>query len=659
MTFAIGGGAQCAAPCADRAGARLGPDVWLSSALARAGQIPGVRGFLYTGPRVSTGETEGPPTLAIPYARELSRYAGLLGASPNVFAAPSPTDLAGSAGESLFEQVFAGFPAPFGEGSPAAGFTPAGGARSEECGGGGGCESYYAMDSHGAEGTVRVIVLDDTTGVGSTQRAWLAAKLEQAGKIGYPAIVVGNADLNAQIAAGDPQAIEVAAILQNDAASAYFFTSPEENTKRPLIGAPSVEAFGSGTLGYVNFVKETTGSFLGASGFMLAQVHFKEVIAKAGRLPKRANVTVRLIPSIGELALEAKEGTLLRRSQAALFEGLARRPRAGNRAPNSSTVGDTDPYIPIPSNCVGTACGRGLFPEYTFSSSRPDIGDFVEQNLASPVQPSVLLDSHEETIHDSSSGLFCAYNAGTTIVTISAGGLSSSLPVTIQPGSVRRPCGTVRLKELPAQQSAEAPAPAPAPAGPAPASTPPAVPLPAPPVVPPAAVQPTPAAKPFFLPVALGSPVLAFVPPPVPTPARPTPPSGTSAVTSPVEAAEKEEEEEEATEQVSAQASAYRATDHEPTPCTSSGSCCSPRSRAHPLAAARGAGGEECGSPRQPSRRSARKSECATALVAVHGPGRAAPSAETALRVFHQTLTMLPTLLTCLVTRASAGLGAM
>ena len=38
-TFAIGGGAQCAAPCADRAEARIGPDVWLSHALSLAGSI--------------------------------------------------------------------------------------------------------------------------------------------------------------------------------------------------------------------------------------------------------------------------------------------------------------------------------------------------------------------------------------------------------------------------------------------------------------------------------------------------------------------------------------------------------------------------------------------------------------------------------------------
>ena len=54
-TFAIGGGAACEAPCADRANAALGPDVWAASAVAQAAQISGVRGFFYTGPRVTHG----------------------------------------------------------------------------------------------------------------------------------------------------------------------------------------------------------------------------------------------------------------------------------------------------------------------------------------------------------------------------------------------------------------------------------------------------------------------------------------------------------------------------------------------------------------------------------------------------------------------------
>jgi hypothetical protein len=85
--------------------------------------------------------------------------------------------------------------------------------------------------------------------------------------------------------------------------------------------------------------------------------------------------------------------------------------------------------------------------------------------------------------------------------------------------------------------------------------------------VPPAPKPPVPAPPRPFLPAAPPSvAILGVVPPPLPTPARPTPPSGTSAVTSPVEAPEREEEEEGATESVSNQAVAYRASEHEPTP---------------------------------------------------------------------------------------------
>ncbi len=168
------------------------------------------------------------------------------------------------------------------------------------------------------------------------------------------------------------------------------------------------------------------------------------------------------------------------------------------------------------------------------------------------------------------SGLFCAYNAGTTIVTISAGGLSASLPVTVQAGSVRRPCGTIQLKELPVQRTAAGagrrPAPAPTPAGSAPASAPPPlVPLPPAPTVP---------AKPMHAPPA---PLL------IPFATNPRAAGDRSrrrcrhrrarrrraarlAVTPPVEAPEKEEEEEEATESVGNSAVAYRQSEHETPP---------------------------------------------------------------------------------------------
>src|SRR6202035_1723263 len=98
------------------------------------------------------------------------------------------------------------------------------------------------------------------------------------------------------------------------------------------------------------------------------------------------------------------------------------------------------------------------------------------------------------------------FNPGTTTVTISAGGLSYSTPVTVLGGSVEQPCGTVppspSRSTPPASQpavppSAPPPSPAPAPAPVAPPPPPPAAlpakvpaPKPAPKVVLPLAILP-------------------------------------------------------------------------------------------------------------------------------------------------------------------------
>ena len=576
-TFAIGGGAQCAAPCADRARTRIGPDVWLSEALARARSISGVRAFLYTGARVTTGETSGPATQVIPYRRELERYAEVLGSSgPDAYAAPSPTDLDGAGGEQLFEQAFSGFPRPFGTAEQVAGLGEAG-QPGHSCGGASGCQAGYAIDSTGQGGSqrVRVIVLDDTTQIGETQLSWLAEELTRAKASSEPAIVVGHADLNAEIAAGGEAGAAAAAaarVLVGDGASAYFYDSPEKNITLPLrSGTRSIPSFGTGTLGYVKFeTEEAAGGFLGASGFLLAQVQ----VAQRNPTSNVAPVSARLIPNVGELAMEATDGTLLRRSQAALFEALARRPRSGNVASDESEEGLTSPYIRISSSssCVGSECANGVLPAFSFSSSNRKVGEFVAQNLATGNAHAVLLGANGKPIPDPESGLFCAYAPGTTTVTVSTGGLSYSLPVTVQAGSVRQPCGTTPQEVLAATQQSEPlvpPAPAPAPAAAPPSSAPPVVPVPPPPPSPVAQTPPVAhaaLATPFFVQPALPAFVPAIVPPPVPTPARPTPPSGTSAVTSPVEAPEREEEEEAAPESVSNEAVAYRPTEHEPSP---------------------------------------------------------------------------------------------
>jgi hypothetical protein len=565
-TIAIGGHAECGAPCAERARARIGPLVWLSAAVALANRS-GAQAFIYTGPSVTADPVGGVRSVPIPFEEELGLNAAILASGPTIpsYVAASPEDLNArperEGAEAAFANAFSGF--------PQAGL-PAGDRSPEQCAGTVGCQAaYYTF----TQGGVQVIVLDYTGDVNGAQVSWLEQKLSEAAAAGRPAIVVGAADLAAQVSAGDGQAARVAAALTRPVggASAYFFDAPEEDVHKPLsFAGQSIPSFGSGTLGYGNVAAEEAGNFHGAPGILLGQV---DVGSYRSFEPgtDRARVTVQLIPVIGELALEAKDGILLRRSQAALFSGLARRPRAGGVAATNSSEQRVDPYIPIPEICVGQ-CATAIVPTYKFESSNEEVGMFVQHNTASVDPHAVLQNASGEPIFEHGaavSGLFCALNKGETTITITAGGLRSSQRVAVQAGSVRQPCGTTLVKHRPTaeqQSAAPPPPPGPAPVQAAPASTPPPVPLPPPPLV--AAVPPIArpaAALPPFIPLAAPpAPLLAFVPPPVPTPARPTPPSGTSAVTSPIEVAEKEEEQEEATESVSNQAVAYRASDELP-----------------------------------------------------------------------------------------------
>ena len=70
-----------------------------------------------------------------------------------------------------------------------------------------GCQTaYYAFDSEDWGGVVRVIVLDDSSDVDAVQLRWLEGQLADAKASATPAIVFGNADLGAQIKAGDTAA---------------------------------------------------------------------------------------------------------------------------------------------------------------------------------------------------------------------------------------------------------------------------------------------------------------------------------------------------------------------------------------------------------------------------------------------------------------------
>jgi hypothetical protein len=548
-TFAVGGDAQCASPCANFANEGLGPNMWLSAALARAAQIPGLHGFLYTGTHVAQPAPGTTPLGTDEFDRELVQYRDDLsagGALP-VYPAASPTDAQPQGGGlAAFDATLLG-----GLVGTAPGEAPPTGTAA------------YAFESPGNGGTVRVIVLDYSgSQLAPGELSWLTAQLQGAKSAGVPAIVMGSANLVEPEA--DNYALDAPAVTQallDNGASAYLFDSPGANRSERIGSGPSsIPAFGTGTLGYV-LPSPRIEESLGSSGFLLTSVD----VAQRDPRDNVAPVTATLIPNIAQLGLDASDGTLLRRSQVALFEGLARLPQAGFELAGGLQAGAEvapEPYVPIPEICKGGDCAQFIAPSYSFSSSRPDIGDFVEPEPNNENPRAVLQGPAGKPIHDSQSGLFCAYNAGTTIVSITTGGLTYSEPVTVQAGSVEQPCGTVPLINPPPATAAVSVPPTPLSPSPTPAASPtpvsfkpppPPPPAPAPPLVakPVAhAAKPVPPPPPFF---ALSTPTVALaaalLPPPPPVP-RPIPPSGTSAVFQTAVAPEEEAEEEEATESV-------------------------------------------------------------------------------------------------------------
>ncbi|MDO8209330.1 hypothetical protein [Conexibacter sp. CPCC 206217] len=578
-TFALAGGAQCAQLCADSANLGVGPDVWLRAAVNRAAQIPDLRAFLYAGSRLSPTQRT---TDADAFGRELMRYSQILRGS----GATLPTYAAASAGEAAVDGSIAPFVAALGPSAPAGSVPP--GTPQPPAG-----IAAYAFDSEGATGPVRVIVLDTsrravapgrTSGACSAtaiqdQLDWLCAQLDAANAAQVPALVVANADLldaSAPNHAADSDLVVDA--LVNHGASAYLFQSVEKNVQQTLGVAPrTVPAFGTGTLGYVTRPTVKLDEFLGDSGFLLVSVD----VARRNPVTNVAPVSALTIPNAGQLALDATDGLLLRRSSVALFTGLARRPLGGNSVAGTAAnrIENPDPYVAIPSSCIGASCGQQVPLAYRFTSSNPDIGDFVARDPNSTNPRAVLQGVDGKPLLDPASGLFCAFNAGNTTVTVESGGLSYSQDVTILRGSVQQPCGTVPLRNPPparqivAQTEIEPPdftaPPDEEPARRTPTEIDIAPPLPPSPSAQP---QPTPAQRspapkapvrapppPLSLAIPVAAalipiPVRAAVPPPPPSPARPTPPSGTSQVQgqSPVSqtasAPERQREQEVATE---------------------------------------------------------------------------------------------------------------
>lgn len=592
VRFAVGGHAECDQPCAELSNQSIAPDRTLAVALQQAGQLGardgGPRAFLQTGGRTKPGTGSQS-------AAEAGRYAELLSASPlPVFPAVSAGDSEGGSAIS-FRAAFAAFNAPFGTGATPPGMTPVAATNA-----GPGARTHYAFDTTGPAGTVRVVVIDNSAGSladsdphqnpAEPQQPWLRAVLSDARARGIVSVVVGSRDLNPRArpalnVASDGD--EIAQLLVDEGASAYFFDRPEENRVGavPAGGAVTIPTFGTGALGYRSPTTNAASigrpdALFGAAAFLLAEVD----VARRDPATNRAPVAVRAIPVLESLSLQAVDGVLLRRSRPSLFQGLGRRPVSGDRwgpvggGDGVPSPAGSDAYTTFPADpCVIQGCSTRIVPEYRFASSDPDIADFVRQDPQSTNLRKPLLGTDDKVITDNASSLLCPFNAGETTITVTAGGLSYSQRVRVLAGSVQRPCGTRPLDPSRFQRQVAGstqPASPPPPAAPAAAPvefTPPPPPLPAP--VPPAvtpksvAKTPRPPARPLpvlpplpFLPLApsgaAGLPPTP-VPPPAPFFAQPIPPGGAG-----VRVTEEKREEEEAYESSSA-FSAYDASEHD------------------------------------------------------------------------------------------------
>jgi hypothetical protein len=424
--------------------------------------------------------------------------------------------------------TFAGSPAPFGSGAEAPGISPVSAGAPD-----GVVSRYYAFDATQNGGTLRVIVLDNSQGTlersDPGQGQWLDQQLAGAAAAGLPVVAVTAVPLSNQDGNGAADGASVAATLASAGVLAVFTSDGTEQLDQvhqvPDDAVTTIPEYEGATLGYQQPQNDGV-------------VWYDVSVDTQAR-----TVSVDAVPVIQSLALEPLSGLSVARSLTLQFQAIGRRPQGSlATAPEfSDTFAGFDNYAEIPSpSCGGAPC---ITPTYAFASSAPTVGDFVTPSA--PGSPYPKLNGKGHPIHDSTSGLFCGYNAGTTEVSISAGLLTYSLTVTVQPGGFGAPCGTVApaapatvtKSATPVASAGAAAAP---PAAPAAASAAPAPPVTLPPAPAPApAVHVTPAVHPVPAPVQLvtplvQTPVLAVFPSLVPpiTPAQPIPPGGATAPSS-------------------------------------------------------------------------------------------------------------------------------
>jgi hypothetical protein len=476
-------------------------------------------------------------------------------------AVPTESDRAQS-----WDEAFAQAPAPFGLGTAPQGISPVSSGGEDES-----VHHYYSYDVTQNGGTLRVIVLDNSSGTLATipgQTEWLEVQLAEAQAANTPVVVFAALPLDS---GESPSAYEgvatdgnaVATQLANAGVLAVFTTSPTQSDQVHMIPYEDPTQPATGQLQ----IPEYEGAALGYQ-----QPQNNGVLWYFGSVDTvNRTIAVQGIPVVSSLALEPLSGLTAPRSSTLSFLAVGRRPAGSiwvtpqDAAQGNSGLDGIANYVSIPA----PSCSSCVEPSYEFTSSNPAVGDFVVPSGPGSQYPK--LTATGKTIASATSGLFCAYNAGTTTVSVSSGLLTSSATVTVEPGAIGQPCGTVAYSQAeqvdviqtkPVVSSVAAPNTNPAGANAPPPvvqtlnpvlpklalppTPPPAIPAPvltqspAPPQRPGAAPTIAPAPAPSFVAAATAfnaaTPVLA---PLIPPPITPVPPGG---ATAPAQSTAKREE---------------------------------------------------------------------------------------------------------------------
>jgi hypothetical protein len=432
VSFAFFSSALCKVQCSAVQDAQ--PDVNLTTAatqIAAFAQQPGGPAFAMLGGNARgtiDGVSGSDPIDLAALPQLLSPLSGV-----PTYAAYGPLDSVASAPDPAFPwaQDFANAPAPFGTGAVPPGITSQGSGDPT-----GPVHKYYAFDVAQNGGTLRAIVLDNSAGSleasAPGQTAWLGSELSQAQGLGLPVVVFAAKPLNVSDIGAATDADSVAAQLAAAGVLAVFTESGGGNgsaTQADQVaqvpadaapGAPQIPEYEGATLTYQQPAN---------NGVLWYDVSV-DTAARA--------LSVKAIPVVSSLALEPLGGLSVARSSTLSFQAIARRPQGTiATTPLDPNFPGYDQYVGIPSK----SCSGCIGPSYSFQSSDPVVGNFVVPSSPGSSYPK--LSATGATTASSTSGLFCAFNSGTTTVSVTTGLLTSSLPVTVASGGYGPPCGTV------------------------------------------------------------------------------------------------------------------------------------------------------------------------------------------------------------------------